>query len=66
MTRRDLGITFAAAAALAHRPANPLSAAQAPASDLDAAAREQVQRTRETLRKFKVPIAIEPSVTFRP
>jgi hypothetical protein len=66
MTRRDLGITFAGAAALSQRPSNTLQAAQAPAPDLDAAAREQVQRTRETLRKFKVPIATEPSVTFRP
>ena len=66
MTRRDLGITFAAAVALSQRTSDTLQAAQAPAADVDAAAREQVQRTRETLRKFKVPIATEPSVTFRP
>ena len=66
MTRRDLGISFAAAAALAQRPVDPLQAAQAPAPDLDSAAREQVQRTGETLRKFKIPIATEPSVTFHP
>ena len=67
MTRRDLGMALAAAApALAQQPAPNPSASQTPAGDVDTAAREQVKRTRDTLRKFKVPIATEPSFTFRP
>jgi hypothetical protein len=61
MTRRELAIALAAATpSLAQQPAPP------PAADVDSGAREQVTRTREQLRKFKVPIATEPSFTFRP
>jgi hypothetical protein len=66
MTRRDLGLALAAAApAPAQQPVRT-TPPQAPAADADTAAREQVTRTRETLRKFKVPIATEPSFTFQP
>jgi hypothetical protein len=36
-----------------------------PADELGAA-REQVRRDAELLRKFKVPVATEPSFAFRP
>jgi hypothetical protein len=61
MTRRELAIALTAAApAMAQQPAARLP------EDVDTAAGEQVARTRETLRKFRVPIATEPSFVFRP
>ena len=59
VTRRKLGLTFMAmpAAALAQQP---------PAEDVLAVARDQVKSTSEELRKYKVPIATEPSFAFRP
>jgi hypothetical protein len=59
VTRRDLGLTLAAAI--------PLAAQQtAPPADLIADAREQWKKNAEQLRKVKVPIATEPSFIFRP
>lgn len=42
--------------------------AQAPVTSEDelAAARQQVQRNAEQLRKMKTPVAAEPSFLFRP
>ena len=59
ITRRDIGLAFVAASAVA-------VAQQPPAEDLLASAREQVRQNGETLRNFKVPIATEPSFAFRP
>jgi hypothetical protein len=57
MTRRELGIVLAAAMPIP---------AQEPADDVEKAAREQVARAREALRKIRVPVATEPSFVFRP
>lgn len=59
MTRRELALALAAAPALAQQPAPS-------AAEIETAAREQVTRTRDQLRNFKVPIATEPSFVFRP
>ena len=59
ITRRMLAATALAPAAVAMQPP------PAPADEL-AAVRQQSQRTTETLRKFKVPMATEPSFAFRP
>ena len=64
ISRRDLAIAISAIPLLA-----PSSApAQTPAAPVDelAEARQQGQRTADQLRKFKVPIATEPSFAFRP
>jgi hypothetical protein len=59
ISRRQL-----AAAVLA--PAPMLGqATPAPADEL-AAARQRIQINADQLRKFKIPIATEPSFTFRP
>jgi hypothetical protein len=61
MTRRELALALAAApVTLAQQNPPP------PAVDPEAAAKQQVLRTREQLRKFKVPITTEPSFAFRP
>jgi hypothetical protein len=60
LSRRELGAALAfAAPALAQQPAEP-------AGDVDTLAREQAERNRDQLRKFKVPIATEPSFAFHP
>ena len=59
VTRRDVGLAFVAASAVA-------LAQQPAAEDLLTSAREQVKRTSETLRDFKIPTATEPSFAFRP
>jgi hypothetical protein len=59
VTRRDVALVFVATSAVG-------LAQQAPAEDLVASAREQVRSNSETLRKFKVPTATEPSFAFRP
>jgi hypothetical protein len=59
VTRRDLGLTLAAAI--------PLAAQQtAPAADLIVEAREDWKKSGEQLRKVKVPLSTEPSFVFRP
>jgi hypothetical protein len=59
VTRRDVALAFVAASAVAN-------AQQAHGEDLLASAIEQVKGTSETLRKFEVPTATEPSFVFRP
>jgi hypothetical protein len=62
VSRREL----AAAVGLAIPAAAAAQQSAAPATDLDAAARDQIKRNTDQLRKFKVPIATEPSFSFRP
>ena len=62
VTRRDIAAAVAAFPLLARPGAN---AQTAPADEV-AAVRQQRQRTTEELRRFKVPIATEPSFAFRP
>lgn len=61
-TRRDAALALLFPAPLlaqdAAAPANP-------PDDL-AAVRQQTQRSAEILRSFKIPVATEPSITFRP
>jgi hypothetical protein len=59
LTRRDVGLALVAASSVA-------VAQQPSADDLLASARDQVKENSETLRKFKVPTATEPSFVFRP
>jgi hypothetical protein len=59
ISRRQL-----AAAVLA--PAPMLGQATPATADELAAARQRVQSNADRLRKFKIPIATEPSFTFRP
>ena len=63
MTRRQLAgaiLTTAATAAAAQAPSSPPSP---PAAELQAA-RDQNQRTGETLAKVQVPIETEPAFHF--
>jgi hypothetical protein len=65
VSRRELAIAVAAAVpALAQTaaPQQPTSTSE----DLDAAAREQVRRYGELLRKTELPVLLEPSFIFRP
>jgi hypothetical protein len=60
LSRRELGAALAfATPALAQQPATP-------AEDVDTAARQRLQRSRDQLRKIKVPMSTEPSFVFRP
>jgi hypothetical protein len=65
VSRRDLGIAIAAAGAVTSATAQQPTAAPSN-EDVLTTAREQVRATGEKLRKFKVPLATEPSFTFRP
>lgn len=58
ITRRNLGLTIVASAAGA-------LAQQPPTEDLAGAARERLKQNIATLRKFQIPLATEPSFTFR-
>jgi hypothetical protein len=60
MSRRKLAAVLLSPAPLSGQ------APAAPAADELQAARQRTQRTAETLRKFKVPIATEPSFAFKP
>ena len=67
ITRRQLAATalgpaagFSAARSLAQAPAG----AKQP-EDLNAAAREQLRKTAETLAKFDLPISTEPAFVFK-
>ena len=62
VSRREL----AAAVGFAIPAAAAAEQSAAPATDLVAAARDQIKRNTDQLRKFKVPIATEPSFSFRP
>jgi hypothetical protein len=64
ITRRDLATAITALPLLATSAASAQTAST-PAEEL-AAARQQTQRNAEQLRKFKIPIATEPSFSFRP
>jgi hypothetical protein len=59
VTRRQLAAAMMAAPAAAQTP--PAK----PANELEAA-RSEVRRASDTLRKFKVPQLLEPAITFRP
>ena len=65
VTRRDLAVAIATAGAVTSAVAQQPAAAPSN-EDLLTTAREQVRATGEKLRKFKVPVATEPSFTFRP
>jgi hypothetical protein len=60
LSRREMAAALVTAA--------PLVAQQtaAPTEDADVQAREGIKRTRDQLRKIKIPIATEPSFIFRP
>jgi hypothetical protein len=59
VTRRDLGLAFAASI--------PLAAQQTTVpEDLMANAREQWKQSGDRLRKVKIPIGTEPGFIFRP
>jgi hypothetical protein len=62
ISRRELGVAIAASAVTSAMAQQPPAVTQ----DLAAAAREQVKTNSETLRKFEVPTATEPSFVFRP
>jgi hypothetical protein len=64
VTRRDLAAVLAALPLVAAPAANPQTQT-APQDEL-AAARQRTQQTIDQLRRFKVPIATEPSFAFRP
>ena len=59
VTRRQLAAAMMAAPAVAQTP--PAK----PANELEAA-RTEVSRAGDALRKFKVPQLVEPSFLFRP
>lgn len=59
VTRRRLATLLAAAPAAAQTPAAP-----APADELSAA-RERTKRALEQAAKIKIPMATEPSFTFK-
>lgn len=61
MTRRRL----AAAAAAPLLVSAPAKAAQAPGDDDLAIQRENLRRSREALRKVKLPMAVEPAFQFK-
>jgi hypothetical protein len=63
MTRRQLAGAILATAAAAQAPPSPPSPPSTPAAELQAA-REQNQRTGETLAKVQVPIEAEPAFHF--
>lgn len=60
MTRRELA-ALAAVSAPAAAPAQ-----SGPAEDLAQAAKAQVRANASALEKFKLDMAVEPAVTFRP
>ncbi len=67
ITRRQLAATalgpaagFSAARSLAQAPADATQP-----EDLNAAAREQLRKTAETLAKFDLPISAEPAFVFK-
>ena len=62
LTRRKLASGLVAAAAAAQTAPPPIP--QTPDEELKIA-REQVQRTGETLRKLEVPMAAEPAFLFK-
>jgi hypothetical protein len=66
LSRRELALAVAAAVPAAAQTSPPPQAAPPAAEDVEAAAREQVQRYSELLAKTEVPILLEPSFTFRP
>jgi len=66
ITRRQLAATalgpagFSAARSLAQAPAGATQP-----EDLNAAAKEQLRKTAETLAKFDLPISTEPAFVFK-
>lgn len=67
MTRRQLAVTalgpaagLSAARALAQAPPGP-----AAPEDLNAAAREQLRKTAETLARFELSMSTEPAFVFK-
>jgi hypothetical protein len=73
LTRRELAASLAAATAaqaLAQQPQTPgtpvPNLAPPPGTDLLAAERESRRRYHEELQKFEIPLATEPSFSFRP
>jgi hypothetical protein len=59
VTRREFaGVVLA--------PASLLAQATPAAGDELTAAKQQTQRNADQLRKFKVPMATEPSIVFKP
>ncbi len=63
ITRRDLATAISVLPFLA-APAAPQTPG-APADDL-AASRQRRQAASDQLRKFRIPVATEPSFSFRP
>lgn len=64
ITRRQLAGALVTTAAVAQTPASPPAApAAGPAQELQAA-RDQNQRTAETLAKLQIPIDTEPAFHF--
>jgi hypothetical protein len=64
LTRRELVVVVgsaAAAKAFAQTPASPAPAAR----DFAKEAHDNVQRNGETLAKFGIPMAVEPSFQFK-
>ena len=60
LSRREIAAALVAGAPLLAQQPSVAS------EDVDVEAREGVKRTREQLRKVKIPIATEPSFAFRP
>ena len=60
LSRREIAAALVAGAPLLAQQPSVTS------EDVDVEAREGVKRTREQLRKVKIPIATEPSFAFRP
>ena len=63
MTRRDLAVALGSAAGIASVHAQEPPASQP--EDLNAAAREQIRKSREALAKVDLPMSTEPAFQFK-